>query len=454
MQSNKNADLDLDIRNYSKEDLFAFFKISDNFSEAELNEREKEISMAIMKAEGPKYTTEYKFNVLNFVKTVKDILKSNIMGDSLQEKFGHPVIEKTLHDPPNIKIPSLQPNNVGRLMNPHSNHPTFQYMSIPFQSPNGYNTSTTITNYVFNTKFRDEYFKSISTNSTYSFPTVKNVISVSLAALQFPNVIYTFTDVRNTTKIYIKDDNTGNEAVVVIPEGNYTKIEFPIVLEKAINEQVLGVYVPGGPNIFTVVIEPNTTHTVISNSSGTFTIRTITSPPNILVSECDEKFDSKFKYDDNYKKLGLSPSYVNNTLGYQIGYRLLKYSGSNIYISEGCYDEFALDYIYFSMNEFTNVNYVKNTVGVLPSSIINNNILTVVPVFAEKFAFTYDNESDYIFKRRNYLAPVDISRINIKLLDPTGNILDLQYSDFSFVLQFTCIFDNTIPYVSNAVSVI
>ena len=145
---------------------------------------------------------------------------------------------------------------------------------------------------------------------------------------------------------------------------------------------------------------------------------------------------------------------MNNTLGYQIGYRLLKYSGSNIYISEGCYDEFALDYIYFSMNEFTNVNYVKNTVGVLPSSIINNNILTVVPVFAEKFAFTYDNESDYIFKRRNYLAPVDISRINIKLLDPTGNILDLQYSDFSFVLQFTCIFDNTIPYVSNAVSVI
>jgi hypothetical protein len=287
MQSNKNADLDLDIRNYSKEDLFAFFKISDNFSEAELNEREKEISRAIMKAEGPKYTTEYKFNVLNFVKTVKDILKSNIMGDSLQEKFGHPVIEKTLHDPPNIKIPSLQPNNVGRLMNPHSNHPTFQYMSIPFQSPNGYNTSTTITNYVFNTKFRDEYFKSISTNSTYSFPTVKNVISVSLAALQFPNVIYTFSDDKNTTQIYIKDDNTGNEAVVVIPEGNYTRAEFPIALEKAINEQVLGVYVPGGPNVFTVVIEPNTIHTVISNSSGTFTLRTITEPPDVLVTECD-----------------------------------------------------------------------------------------------------------------------------------------------------------------------
>lgn len=454
MQSNKNTDLDLDIRNYSKEDLFAFFKISDDFSEEELNTREKEISIAIMKADGPKYTPEYKFTVLNFVKTVKDILKSNIMGDSLQEKFGHTVIEKTLHEPPTIKPPSAQPNNVGRLINPYSNHPTFQYMSIPFQSPNGYNTSTTITNYVFNTKFRDEYFKSISTNSTYSFPTIKNVISVSLSSLQFPNVIYTFSDAKNTTQIYIKDDTTANEAVVIIPQGNYTKLEFPIALEKAINEQVLGVYVPGGPNIFTVTIEPNTTHTVISNSSGTFTMRTITEPPDLLVSECDEKYDSKFKYDDNYKKLGISPSYVNNTLGYQIGYRLVEYTGSNIYISEACYDEIALDYIYFTMNEFTNVNYIRNTVGVLPSSVISNNILAVVPVVAPQFSFSYDNGSDYIFKTRNYMAPVDISKINIKLLDSTGNILDLHFSDFSFVLQFTCIFDNTIPYLSNAVSII
>ena len=454
MQSNKNIDLDLDIRNYSKEDLFSFFKISDDFTETDLNEREKEISIAIMKADGPKYTPEYKFTVLNFVKTVKDILKSNIMGDSLQEKFGHPVIEKIHHEPSRPVPPSAQPNNVGRLMNPHSTHPTFQYMSIPFHSSNGYNTSTTITNYVFNTKFRDEYFKSISTNSTYSFPTIKNVISVSLAALQFPNVIYTFSDAKNTTQIYIKDDTTANEAIVVIPDGNYTKAEFPIALEKAINEQVLGVYIPGGPNIFTVEIEPNTIHTVISNSSGTFTLRTITSDPDILVTDCDEKYDSNFKYDDKNKKLGISPSYVNNTLGYQIGYRLVEYTGSNIYRSEACYDEVAVDYIYFTMNEFTNVNYIRNTVGVLPSSVISNNILGVVPVVAPQFSFSYDNGSDYIFKTRNYMAPVDISRINIKLLDSTANILDLHFSDFSFVLQFTCIFDNTIPYVSNAVSVI
>lgn len=455
MQSNKNVDLDLDIKNYTTKDLYTFFKISDNYTEEDLDEREKQISLAIIKAQGEKYTNEYKFSVLNFVKTVKDILKGGLIGESLDEKFNKPVIEKKIHDPPVITPPISQPNNVGRLINPLTNHPSLQTTSIPFNSPNGYNMSTNITNYVFNSKFRDEYFKSVATNSTYSFPPIKNVISVSLAALQFPNVIYAFSTARRTTQIYIKDDTTGNSGIVVIPEGNYNEIEFPPVLEKAINEQILGTYVPGGPNIFTVQILPNTQHTVISNSSGTFTIKTITVYPNSLGVDCDENSNSTlYKFDDRYHKQGVSPGLINNTLGYRIGYRSLEYSGSNIYKSEACFDSIANDYIYIALNEFSNVRYVNNTVGVLPSSILSNNILAVVPIVSPAFVVSYDNGSDYIFKTRNYVSPVDISRINIKLLDEIGRVLDIHYSDFSFVLQFTCIFDNTIPYSSNAVSII
>lgn len=449
MQTNKN-DLDLNIKNYSKKDLLSFFKITDNFTEEELNEREKDISLVILKTKGEKYTDEYKFNVLNFVKTAKDILK----GSAINLEFDKPIIDKVLYDPPNLPQPSDQPNNVGRIINPLSNKPSMQINSIPFNSPNGYNTSSTIINYVFNTKFRDEYFNTFSNNSNYSFPTIKNVISVSLSGLQFPNVIYTFADDKKTTQIYIKDDTTGNEATVIIPEGNYEWFDFGEVLEKAINEQVLGVYVPGGPNIFTVEIEFNTHHCKISNSSGTFTIRTITEFPSTLGEECDEKLPSNYKYDDKYKKLGISPSLVNNTLGYQIGFREIEYSGSNTYRSEACYNGVGLDYIYFSLNEFTNGYYVNNTIGVLPSSFVGNNLLAVIPIRTPKFSFSFDNGADFIFKTRNYTSPIDISRINIKLLDQLGRVVDIHFSDFSFILQFTCIFDNTIPYQSNAVSVI
>lgn len=452
MQS--NSELDLDINNYNTTDLCAFFKLSNNFTEYELNEREKQMSFAILNAEGTKYTTEYKFAVLNFVKKVKDTLKVEFLGKSLENEFYKPIIDKVRYEPPTVPKPVSQPNNVARLLNPLSNHPSFENSSIPFYSSNGYNTGTVITNYVFNTKYRDDYFTSISTNSTYSFPMIKNVISVQLSAIQFPNVIYTFSNQKKNTQIYIKDDSTNNEAVVVIPEGNYSIFDFPSVFEEAINTQLLGVYVPGGPNIYSVTIHPNTLRTKITNSSGTFTMKTTMSVSDTIGLECGEKYVSKFKYDDIYKKQGISPSLINNTLAYQIGYRLTEYSGQTSYLSESCYNDKSYEYIYFSMNEFNNARYVNNTVGVLPNSILSNNILAIIPVTSPNFTFTFDNTSDNIFRTRNYMAPIDIARINIKLLDSIGNVLDIQYSDFSFVLQMTTIFDTTIPYTSNNVSIV
>lgn len=283
---------------------------------------------------------------------------------------------------------------------------------------------------------------------------IKNVISVQLSAIQFPNVIYTFSNQKKNTQIYIKDDSTNNEAVVVIPEGNYSIFDFPSVFEEAINTQLLGVYVPGGPNIYSVTIHPNTLRTKITNSSGTFTMKTTMSVSDTIGLECGEKYVSKFKYDDIYKKQGISPSLINNTLAYQIGYRLTEYSGQTSYLSESCYNDKSYEYIYFSMNEFNNARYVNNTVGVLPNSILSNNILAIIPVTSPNFTFTFDNTSDNIFRTRNYMAPIDIARINIKLLDSIGNVLDIQYSDFSFVLQMTTIFDTTIPYTSNNVSIV
>ena len=45
-------------------------------------------------------------------------------------------------------------------------------------------------------------------------------------------------------------------------------------------------------------------------------------------------------------------------------------------------------------------------------------------------------------RKRKYFSPVDISRINIKLLDEYGNILDLNNMDFSFSLEFICLVRN------------
>ena len=74
----------------------------------------------------------------------------------------------------------------------------------------------------------------------------------------------------------------------------------------------------------------------------------------------------------------------------------------------------------------------------MQNSLIDDDVLAVIPFNGtDTYSYIYGNDSDMIYKRRNYFGPVDISRISIKLLNPFGNILNLLQNDFSFSLTIT-----------------
>ena len=99
---------------------------------------------------------------------------------------------------------------------------------------------------------------------------------MSLSALQYQNVMFSITNSNHTDQIYIREDATNNEGVVIMPEGNYSYLDFPTIMENAINDQIIG---PLGPPRFTVTINPHTHFTTISNSTYTFTMEIITYYP-------------------------------------------------------------------------------------------------------------------------------------------------------------------------------
>lgn len=451
---NELSGIDFDINHYTQNDMLKFFKVSNSYTKEELEKKETELTMAIM---SPKQTfdTNYRFRLLNFIRTMKDVLISRIQNSYTTDNFDEPIIKIKEMDPPRIPLPSEFPNNVGRIINPESTHPSLQSMSIPKKSVNAYNTNIRVTNYVFNTKFRDDYFNTVAVNSTFTFPTVKNVLTLGLNAMQFPNNVFAFSLSNRTTKIFIRNEITNAEATVTIPEGNYDQNDFPPVLEKAINEQIVGEYNPAGPNEFSVSIDPSTFFTTISNSQYPFTMKMIIDYGSDVATSCENYslYSRRFKVTDADPITGENPSNFTNSLGFQIGYRETEYYGQKSYTSEGCFDSTYSDYIYLGVNEFANVNYFENTVGVLPSSLLNKNILGVIPIRSPQFTSTFDNSSDLIYKTRSYLAPVDITKLNIQLISPTGRLINNQQSEFSFVLQMTTLFDNTIPYTSNAVSI-
>jgi hypothetical protein len=100
--------------------------------------------------------------------------------------------------------------------------------------------------------------------------------------------------------------------------------------------------------------------------------------------------------------------------------------------------------LYFVLDDYTGSQTVSNTYGLLgPAGFLDSNILAVVPISSNLFSTTFDNNSNFIYKKREYFGPVDISRITVKLTNQRGNIVNLQQTDWSFSIQVKTIYNLT-----------
>lgn len=451
------SSLDLDINNYSIHDLLVFFKLSPTYTSKELNDNEKSMTLAVLKS---KDIDENKYKLLTFIQKSKEILMDNLDPENVNIKKEKPIIKQKINEPESEeKDPSSgrKANNVGRIINPLYNRPSLQQQSIPYNSVNGYGYNTFIVNYVFNTQFRDDFFNSQSTNCTFTLPMkMKNVISLSLSGIQFPNVMFTFSALKGTNKIFIRLSEPLipgyiTEAIVEVPDGNYTSLDtsFPSVLENALNNT----FGDKDSKNFTVIIDPNTLYlTITLEGAGTFDMYTITDLYGQYY-ECETDFTSNFKISDMDPKLKITPETYISTMGYQMGFRKTKYLNNTQYTTESHFDATYSDYVYFTLNDYAG-SQSSNVYGILPNSTLDKNILAVIPITTPQNTNTFDNNSNFIYKTRNYIGPVDIGKITIGLINPIGGQLDLHYTDFAFTLQIQCIYDNNIPYQNNTVSII
>jgi hypothetical protein len=224
-------------------------------------------------------------------------------------------------------------------------------------------------------------------------------------------------------------------------------------LEKAINEQVIG----STPNRFTVTINNNSNTINITNSTNTFRINILKKTSSIdAIFDCVE-FDYSQSLNSNYDnsdvKKKIKPSDYFTTMGYLMGFRQIEYIGSKSYTCEAPFDDTLQDYYYFELNDYNDYQN-ESTYGVLPTYILSKNIIAVLPITTPKYISTFDNNSNFIYKTRNYNSPVDISKISIKILSADGVLVNLHSIDFAFILQVTTIYDNMIPYKNKEVVVI
>ena len=353
-------------------------------------------------------------------------------------------------------------------------------------------------------RFRNNYYTTLSTNYQVTLPTtIKNVISMELSALEFPSTYFQISKSLGNNYFWIGWTNPraqtttgGGQAPVgtpkllwyyiSIPDGNYKRLE----IQDAINEQIMIAVQnnyptppstdPSGSDARPVcIIDEHTTKTVFTIQNGTggdaATIDAsgnggggISTPPQSSWTPLLYVFFNRTSGTNNAGATPYGPpggvigggiseppsvdlagdSGIVQNLGWILGFRLGEYNGSHSYVSEGCYDAWGTKYIYIVVNDF-NKNVNNFVVTAYNESIGKSNVLARISTdsatssdFNNGLSLTNDTVTqNNAIKKRFYFGPVDVSRLQLQILDEFGRILDLNNMDYSMALNLVCLYD-------------
>jgi hypothetical protein len=253
---------------------------------------------------------------------------------------------------------------------------------------------------------------------------------------------------------------------IKIPSGNYMANDFATTLSNYFTHH------EDGLQYLICKVDPITTNTIIRARDATdggyniYDIEKSYYSPNFFFkidfgentntnTTCETSNDINFTYsNDNTEKysqyslgsfLGFSKRYYTvlreNTL---INYSEPTYSGAITYecsvSSESSYGNGRTHYIYVSVDDFNN-NYATNTViASSKNNSLGHNILGRISINETFNSILMDNASDNILKKREYMGPVNLSKLHIKLIDKYGNILDMKNNDISLAMEITVLY--------------
>ena len=269
------------------------------------------------------------------------------------------------------------------------------------------------------TRFRDNYYNTQASNFNIVLPLrFTEVVSMQLAAMEFPTTFYAISKVFGNNFFYITIGD--DKQVVTIPEGNYT----PSALESYLNVYMDNLSDPQFQQIsFKLALDQG-------SGSGRMMVSSL--------SETQLPFSLNFQLNLNGESDTSTPLPLK--LGWLLGFRNGIYENSSAYVSEGIVNLLGPRYIYLVVDDYQNsVN--DGFYGAFNSSILNKNILARISLQGTVFNFSSQNNLNLITNARQYFGPVDIMRMNIQLLDEYGRVLNLNNMDYSFCLTMQTIYD-------------
>jgi len=283
-------------------------------------------------------------------------------------------------------------------------------------------------------------FTSVQSGTNFAFRTArqyKNVYTVEVTSIEFPNSFYTFSAARGNTSFIIT--YLGTARSLTIPDGNYTNI-----VNTTTGTPYLPDITPQQPDVTTLTGALQQVINIIVNKFvPTNDALKINYNSNIHVVYFLGTIDSTKPFTITFPSVETS-SYGNG-LGYNLGFLQQIYTSSlqtppndaiyslgiqsQVILAETYPDTIQDQYIYLKLSDWDLITHQN-------SDQTSFTAFLKIPLTVPKFTTQYDNNSlNTTSKKYFFHQPTNINLISISLLDAYGNIIDLKYSSFSLTLQ-------------------
>ena len=407
---------DLNIYNYTNDELKDMFDLPPKFDKNILDIKEGKLRESIVNNNEINKETQSK--TLDFLVKAKNQILNTLQKESgaLQEKID--LIYNINRD--------LGPSNLSKLENKQyqiQERSVYPYVFTSAEDTitgiiNPLAKSTITKNLNIDSRFRDNYFNSSSTNFNFKLPAnFNNVVKMELAAIELPTSYYVISKQygNNFFSITVNSSTT----TISIPDGNYDTT----TIIDAINNQLSLAGAPFDQVNFMANLTDGVTGTGQA-MVGFIDINTNT------VLELNFQAD-RFGVNDNNTPLPLK-------FGWLLGFRNGIYVNNLNYVSEGLIDVNGSRYLFLVIDDYNN-NVNQNFYSAFNSSVLNKNILARISL--QETTFNVLKLDGLTTTPREYFGPVNITGMNIQLLDEYGRIINLNSMDFSFCLNLTTVYD-------------
>jgi len=316
-------------------------------------------------------------------------------------------------------------------------------------SPGDLNSVKRITqlfNLNLNSCFRNNYYQSNPCDFLYMIPSeIKNVTAMRLVSIEIPNSWYLLSNLKKNNVFEIVfnipanfNNNTPTTCgyVIEIPEGNYDTETLQDFLNSTYFYEA-----PSSSEYKKTYLKYIKFSINKYNLKSTFELVNLPSSSSSsnddddICNEADRlRFTLKFSQGINQN--------IMNTFGWIIGFRSGNYINiDEIITSEGLFDAGGDRYIYVCINDFQYNNNPLNMVC-FDKSVFNEDVIAKIPMVNGKLSLIINDNNNALAKVRRYNGPVNLSRLQIKIVDHFGTTIDLNNMDFSMTLELQLLYEN------------